>query len=523
MKQVSRASPGVSGETGAGQDNGSYASAELASRLVWRWLPPAVAVLGLALLAVYRLSEMGSLPTGVDGGNWLAIGRAFPAEGDLPNGGAYPPLVPVTARLLSVPLEPQEGIRLLAIASVLAVVAAILVVGWKEAGWWPAMLAAAVVALGRPVNEPLAFGGYPQNFALAGCLLALWLLAAAAIRPAIKTIVPAAAAFVAVALSHHAYFLFASASAAILLVLLALAGGWWRRPFGHGRGWLALPLAAGMLAFAPTFLALQRSGYEPAINVSQTSLVGALEYSFRGAEWLWVSLWAAALIGPILALRSRSFPAHSPLALAMTAMVVTATGAFAVTAEPRLLPAIAVAAPISCAAWIGAWREQISPQWMTVLVAAPISVLIFAFPAQDRVMRDDFAYYRVIDRDFVAAAKWADAHPTGGVTAVRADAREWPVGWWWRGLTDSPAMVGSNPKWLSFEAERGEAAAVAQIFGQPTPGGAVRLARRQGVTRLVAPAHDWIGWQQWLEQGDDGLSLAYCNESIVILDVSETR
>lgn len=440
----------------------------------------------------------------------------------LPNGGVYPPLVPVVLRASVAVVDPWTAAKCVAIASVLAVFGAMVVAGRRELGWWPALLAGLAVLFARPMTEPMAFGGYPQNFAVAACLLAVWFQAQLLVHGRRRTFWLAALFTVVAGLSHHMYFMFTfGASGVVMLAWLATV----RPPLPTAFARLRLPvvaLVAGLVVFAPTYLMLAREGYAPPVNAGDASVADAIRYGFREAEVPWLVAWGLAAIAATAGLgrafRSRRAP--TPLTLTVAAILLPATLAVFATAEARLLPGIALAAPLGAALFLVELDRRVGNVVVrALLAAAPASLLAAMLPAFDRVIEEDIHFYRMLDGDFVAAAQWSQANPPEGAVAMPADSRQWPVGWWFRGLTDAPVLVGSNPKWLAFEQEREEAAFVASLLQPPRSSAEVgALARESGVTRLVVYREYWVGWQRWLREPEPGVHASYGNDTFLVLD-----
>lgn len=471
-----------------------------------------------AALALYRWEQFGQYPSGLDGGNWLAIGRNMTGDDvHSPNGGIYPPIIPVLLHIASFAVAPYVAVKLMAVASLIAVVAAVLVVAYRTVGWWAAALAAMLVAFARPITEPMAFGGYPQNLAVAAGLLALWSLACLLLQPNRRHLGATAAFAVITALSHHMYFLVAIGTAAVLVVLwLATV----RPPVPvvlHRARFVALPLVAALAAFLPTYVPLLLAGYEPPLNPASVTLSDSVEYGFRDVVPLWGALWLLAAITLAARLVRRSEP--SPLVLAVAALFFTASAAFVISGEARLLAGVAVSAPLAVAMLGADLAVRLrSVTASAALAAAPASLLVALLPSLDAVVEEDIAYYRMLDSHYLDAVEWSNANPPDGAIAIASDRRDWPVGWWWRGLSDAPVLVGSNARWLAFEDEREEARLVATLLRTLDGPAAAALAREHGIGRVVVYREEWIGWQWWLRDAPSDISLVYSNETFAILD-----
>ena len=66
-------------------------------------------------------------------------------------------------------------------------------------------------------------------------------------------------------------------------------------------------------------------------------------------------------------------------------------------------------------------------------------------------------------------------------------------------LLDRPVIVGSDPRWLAFPAEREHARLAEALFDGRLDSGTFRQrAAGSGIRYLVVAKWDWIGWERWL-------------------------
>src|SRR5215213_10411205 len=134
-----------------------------------------LAVVGIALLGVRRWMLVGPYPPGLDGAQWLALGRGLDGQAiGRSTEGAYAPLAPVLAAIIESITGPLLAVRLLAAASGLAVSLSIWFVARSALGPVWGLAVTAIVIPASALAEPALFGGYPQQFALAAGLVALW-------------------------------------------------------------------------------------------------------------------------------------------------------------------------------------------------------------------------------------------------------------------------------------------------------------------------------------------------------------
>ena len=134
-----------------------------------------LAIAGIAFLAIRRWMLVGPYPPGLDGAQWLALGRGLDGQAiGRSTEGAYAPLAPVLAAIIESITGPLLAVRLLAAASGLAVSLSIWFVARSALGPVWGLAVTAIVIPASALAEPALFGGYPQQFALAAGIVALW-------------------------------------------------------------------------------------------------------------------------------------------------------------------------------------------------------------------------------------------------------------------------------------------------------------------------------------------------------------
>src|SRR5918995_7083623 len=134
-----------------------------------------LAAAGIILLAIRRWTLVGSFPPGLDGAQWLALGRGLDGQAiGRSTDGAYAPLTPLLASIAESISGPLFAVHLLAAASGLAVSFAIWFVARGALGPTWGLVVTAIIIPASALAEPMLFGGYPQQFALAAGIVALW-------------------------------------------------------------------------------------------------------------------------------------------------------------------------------------------------------------------------------------------------------------------------------------------------------------------------------------------------------------
>jgi len=324
-------------------------------------------------------------------------------------------------------------------------------------------------------------------------------------------------ALVVVSASHHAYFGITVVSVAIVFILWIFTHPGWR--VARQRGAMLAPVSLpGLAVFAFVAWSLWRAHYDPAINASGSSLADALRYAFPTARWLWLIIGCVAVGGLV----SNGFwRGHSAEWRVAVALIVVAAVAFPLTGEARVLPPLVIGGAVSGAWVIESLARQAAPWSATpTALAAALAVVAVAWPSTDHRAQIAFEYYEVLDPSMVHTAKFLDSAPGSGKVAIRTDLRGWPVGWWFRGLTTRPTLVGSDVKWLGFPKERTQAEAVNELFGITSSPEAVRqLALERGISLLAFRPRDWAGWRDWSFDDGGPLTKVYDDGEYVVLAV----
>jgi hypothetical protein len=452
---------------------------------------------------------------------------------------------------------PIDAVRIVALGSYLLLVAAIAVVGGAMFGGVGGAAMALAFGSSGVVNEPLAFGGYPQQVALAALIVAAWGATRSCIEARRDGLFLLLFGLAVSALTHHLYYLFALAVIGIVWGLAVIARAPIIRRTTIG---VAAAVATSAVLALPTLLAFRRLGYAPPLEGVALSVGEAWLYGTREAPTLWLVVVLAGLLGMVLGL-VRLRIAQGAVA---AGLIGVGGAAFALSGEPRVLPlllggallGVGIGAATLCKlptnqkspshlrdgevrydssdhpgpdgggglAWgFGAsgaclgggksalYRPAVGPV-VLVLIA-----LVLVLPG-DRVMREYVEFYRVLDPSFIAAAERIDA--IGRPVASMADRRGWPVGWWIEGLTGAPTAVGSDRRWLGFPVERQRAEDVERIFdGRRTPAEIRELAARLGVEMLVVRKWEWIGWERWLAQPDPAVEPVFDDGTTLLLRV----
>jgi hypothetical protein len=515
-----------------------------------------LAFAGIAGLAIRRWTLVGPFPPGLDGAQWLALGRGLDAQAiGRSTEGAYAPLAPVLAAIAESIAGPLLAVRLLAAASGLAVSLAVWSIARGALGPVWGLAATAIIIPASALAEPTLYGGYPQQFALTAGIIALWAacrylsessafsgarwssatVAATPASPAsghrsatfYQHLLPTplgisnnrrhitvgiAALFTAAA--HHVYFpIFVLAI--LTAVGLCLSDRSRLQESTRVIGSLALALTPALALFAVVAVNFIRAGYAAPLDASARSVGDAWAYGTRESPQLWFLILATGVAGLAIT-RRRDDPAW----LLAISLLTPAGLLFLLSGQPRLIPPIVIGAGIAaglCAKWVASMWSRAHAGVVLLTLAIAVALVV---PA-DRATARFAEFYRVVDDSLVraAAAIESDGHP--GAVAVRADHRGWPIGWWFEGLLDRPVIVGSNPRWLAFPAEREHARLAESLFdGRLAAETFLRRAVSADVRYLVVAKWDWIGWERWLANPEFPLTTIYDDDRYLVLRVT---
>jgi hypothetical protein len=317
------------------------------------------------------------------------------------------------------------------------------------------------------------------------------------------------------AAAHHVYF------PVVTLAILAAAGLWLgerSRVNDPARviGSLALALTPAFALFAAVAFAFVRAGYAAPLDASTRSFVDAWQYGTRESPELWLVILAIGGVGLATGRRMRGDSAW----LFATSLLMPAALLFLLSGQPRLLPPILIGAGIAagrCARWVASSGGRAGAATLLLALAVGVALVV---PA-DRATAQFAEFYRVVDGSLVRAAAAIESDRDSGAVAVRKDRRGWPIGWWFEALLDRPIIVGSDPRWLAFPAEREHARQAEELFEGGLDGETFRQrVATSGVRYLVIAKWEWIGWERWLTTPGFPVTTLYDDDRYLVLRVT---
>ena len=449
---------------------------------------------GLALLAFLAFStsaHLGRFPTGNDPANWIVDAQDVKAWLALETGPVARPLVPALVGLLNTVVDPLESARLVGITSLLAVAGGVYLAARRCAPFPLALLAAVVAGASRAVNETVAFGGYPQNFGLAGITLALAFLPSVLPNPDRTGSMLLVVGLVVAATSHHLYFGLGTVIYALTFIAL------WPQGTAPGiRAGLAA-LGAGFVAATPTLYVFVREGYAPSGLQSAISVKASFDYMFGEQRLLYIPMFSLSLLySSLVLLGPRVRPRAVPFAVALAVLLPM----FGWSAEPRLLPFMLVAATVTAAAAIYELlsRSSFRPAARFATYAILTLAVLSFTQSSSQTNSNVYGFYRVYDEDLGRVLEYVAERDEQGTVAVAAGHDGWPLGWWAEATSDGPVLTGANAIWLGFPAERTEAAVVGALTDPGTPPTEVRaIVAEHDISLVVADRRFWSGYSAW--------------------------
>jgi hypothetical protein len=480
----------------------------------------ALGVIGVVLLTVRRWALLGPFPTGLDGAQWLALGRGYHGFGR-DTEGAYAPLAPLLATALDGLLGPLPALRILATLSALAVTLSVWHVAHDALGAAWGLAVAALVVPASGLAEPVFYGGYAQELALAAGVVAVWQTCRYLTFRRTRNLGLAGAAALIAALSHHLYYpiVFGSIVAAVVLrVAISVE----RQPQATqasslqrlALARLASALAPSLIGFGGVAVAFVRAGYAPPLQGSARSLGDGWQYGMREAPEVWAVLLLLAMGALIWTGRDGS----DPVWLTATGLMIPAGALFLATGQPRLIPPILVGAGLALGVGARTLARSGHRWWLAAALTVALAVTLGV--RADQAATAFAGYYRVGDASLVAAAGAIAADDQPGAVAVRKDRRGWPVGWWFEALLARPIVVGSDTRWLGFPEEQERAVTAEALFnGEIAADAFRRMVDAASIRYLVMPKWDWIGWDRWLRDADFPVSVLYDDDRYLVLRV----
>lgn len=456
-----------------------------------------VLLLGLLVtLFLLHVAIPGTVPTGAEGGRWLALAKEAAGSeimsADVTHPSIFSTLIAILLILETPPIAALLAAALLAKASlVVAVYLTSLTLNRIYA-----TVTAALVATTAAQADLYAQGDYPQLLGMAFGLLAVFLV----VR------------YIDTQESLHLWFGLGLAGAALatdllIAALLPLAFGvaiaiWFFliRPAGQTR-MLRIRIAAASTALIAAialvfFLLWARSGGDPTLNPFGNSRWDSLSNVFGDAPWPWAALFVGAVIVSAL----RYWPAHIASTLAVAAgWLVTSGMFFLITGEQSGLLISQMSVIILAVLGFGATHQHLAgPESRRYSMKNPRSVrhrllFIAGFSLLSSLVVVGLAgylsaadQYRLVNYSELSTLDRLRAESGPGDVVVAARGKGgMPVGWWVEGYAELPTYTGQDLRALAFPDERDQAQTANDIFSGS-------LSEAETITRLSAIGADYL-------------------------------
>jgi hypothetical protein len=460
----------------------------------------------IVLVVGIHLSIPGRLPSGADGGNWLAIARGLTGEDVMASKVAYPPVFPALLAL-AVPL--LGAIPALVVTALLA--KALLVVAvyicCRPLGRWYATGAAVCCGVAGAQLEAYAWGGYPQLMGTAFALLTVYF----AIRWLSLDrfwILIVALVFGALTIATHALI------GGLLLVALPLAVLHWALNARRNRREILRAFAVVLAVLVPggLFVVLSRiagaeAGVTAVLNPYDVPRLESIELAIRDAVVPWVLVAVLGIVA--LAIRGVKEGRQATLTVGSSWTVAGLTF-FLVTGEARGLLLTQVGLIILASLTVQWLVDKVGrrdpengkrinrwafPVIATLLISMASAILAGGLVAY--VAATD--WYRVADDEVLEALDWLGENSAPqDLMAASAGPNGNPLGWWVQGYGKRRTYTGIDVRALSFPDERNQAEIANEIFA-PSTGAAEAhaLVSENGIDFLIVdrrgPDAAWLG------------------------------
>jgi hypothetical protein len=435
----------------------------------------ALLLLLVGTVAAVHLYVPGPVPSGGDGGNWLALAAERFGNGVMSAEVTYPPLFPVVLGLVKALVsDGVVAIVILAIISKISLVTGAYICA-RTLGRVYALAAAVLVGASGALFEAYAWGGYPQLMAMGFGLIATFMvigyLNTWERRHLILGIVFSAATLLTHTMIGGLLGLALVTAIFHMLYMTDPRSGERSRSLRVG-----LLVAGPILVFAVFgFLDGTLSGFEPTINPIGLSRLDAVVAAVNEAPYPWALLTLAGLS----VLFFRFWPDHVATTIAVgSSWLTTSVALFLVTGEPRALLVTQVALILLALVGFAAAYEFLRPsggarhspsrlgglghRLALVLGISLIAALVAGGVSRYMTATD---WYRVVDSPEIAALDHLNDVSRPGDLVVAASGHHGnPVGWWVEGYAERSTYTAVNVNFLAFPEERQQSEIATSFF-----------------------------------------------------------
>ncbi len=465
-------------------------------------------VLGALLGATVwlHLGVAGPVPSGPDGGNWLAMAQErFLGRDVMAAAVTYPPLLPLSVAGLLLVFDPITAIATMAILAKSLVVVATYVCA-RSMGRTYAAVAALLVGVAGAQLEAFSWGAYPQllgtAFGVVSVLFAVRFAASGSTRQMWTAVVLALLAY-----STHTLI----GGLLVFVFPLAVAYGLWLIRAGRAswkRGlWTALALSLpGALLAAYNLVINPQEGVRPVLNPLSLSWTESLGHTISEAPVPWIVI---AILG-LSALFVRSWgPQRASTAASSAAWVLVGVLFFAVIGEPRALLlsqfGLVILSLLVFQRLIEAARAARREGRRRLPGAFQKTALVLGIAMVSAVVVggvDSYVnatgWYRVVDVDEIRVLDQLEQIADPGDLVLASQGHHGnPIGWWVQGYAGIRSFTGVDLRFLTFPEEREQAQIANDFFQQRmSDNESLEVLRTLGVDYLVVDRRSPDAW--WL-------------------------
>lgn len=427
----------------------------------------------VGLMVAMHLAMPGQIPSGADGGNWLAIAWGRLGVDVMASDVSYPFVFPA---LLSAGIGILGAVPALVACALLAkgllVLAIYLCV--RPLGRWYAAGAALLCGFAGAQLEAYAWGGYPQLLGTACALLAVFLTLRwlADLRGWLL--------FLALVMGLLTFATHALIGGLLLFALPLAALHWLLVVRAPTREWLAAVVGVGLVGLpGGIYVILNRvagakSGVTAVLNPYDIDLLESIQLAARDAALPWALVVAVALS----ALATKRLDRLRATTLASGSAWMTAGLLFfLVTGEARalLVAQIGVVLLAGLAVqriliWLrnqrlrpgsSMIRRLAFPLFATLLISMITAIVVGGLVAYSAAI----TWYRVADESTLAALDWLENNSQSeDLSATSTGPNGNPLGWWVQGYGLRRSYTGIDVRALSFPDERAQAEIANRIF-----------------------------------------------------------
>jgi hypothetical protein len=438
-----------------------------------------------------HLAIPGPIPSGADGGNWLALAQGYLGVDAMASDVVYPPVFP---GLLALSLSWLGSVPALVVNALIAKISLVLTIYLctRPIGRSFAAVAALLCGVAGLQLEAFAWGGYPQLLGTTfGLLTTYWMLRWMVAQT--KRHVTLVILFATLTFATHTLV------AGLLLVAVPIALFHWllvtdadRAGWIRGIGLASLVMVPGGLFVVLSRVAASGSQVTAVLNPYDVDLAESLRLATRDAVVPWVLIVLLAIAG----LFTRSLDRDRAVTVAVgSGWFVAGFGFFFVTGAPRGLMLSQIGAVLlasfAVSRLFGRLRQQRSTRRHRVAFAVSVIMVVSMISAILAGGLGSYTaattWYRVANDGVLADIDWIRDNTTAKHLMITSSGPNGnPLGWWVQGYGQRQTYTGIDPRALSFPDEREQAEVARQVFDLSSEADEVRsLLAEHGIDYLV--------------------------------------